>query len=138
MSLPKKQMIHIAEEMPTDSVFIQELFRLTQQAGYGMLEFGGKETVFIRMIEEMSELTQAMTKSMRQKEDLDNVKEEIADVENMLMMVKQAYNLETDQTVQNLRFLKLYREMCRLGKITEAERDSTMSYHIKKEGDDNE
>ncbi len=39
-------------------------------------------------MEEMSELIQALSKSIRGKENVDNIAEEIADVEIMLMQLK--------------------------------------------------
>lgn len=131
MALPKKYMIRIAEEIPIDGVFMPELYRLIQTAGYTTIEKGGKESVFVRSTEEMCELIEAMTKSMREKEDLDNIKEEIADVENCIAWIKYAYNLETDPTISKLQYLKMYRELTRLGKVSDSERTQKMQYLIK-------
>lgn len=48
----------------------------------------GKQPQIIMAMEEMSELIQALSKSIRGKENVDNIAEEIADVEIMLMQLK--------------------------------------------------
>jgi NTP pyrophosphatase (non-canonical NTP hydrolase) len=56
-------------------------------------EFGVKPQVDM-LIEEMSELTQALLKWRRGKDVMDNVHEEIADVEIMLAQIKTGLSLK--------------------------------------------
>lgn len=48
-------------------------------------------------IEEMSELTKALCKHNRGKTDLENIKEEIADVHIMLMQMLMLFNIDEEE-----------------------------------------
>lgn len=63
------------------------------------IEAYGKEAQLKMAIEEMAELTQAICKSFRGKENLDNIIEEIADVEIMLAQLKLIYKLKKNEVV---------------------------------------
>jgi len=52
----------------------------------------GEFPQIIMAMEEMSELIQALSKSIRGKTDVDNIAEEIADVEIMLMQMKHIFH----------------------------------------------
>lgn len=61
-------------------------------------------------IEEMSELAQAISKSIRDKEH--NVEEEIADVEIMLTQLKIMYNMEKVDEFRELKLKRLKGVVC--------------------------
>lgn len=52
----------------------------------------GKQSQLTMAMEEMSELTQALSKNLRGIDNVDNIAEEIADVEIMLMQLKQIFH----------------------------------------------
>lgn len=68
----------------------------------------GKEAQLKMVIEEMAELTQAICKSFRGKNNLDNLIEEIADVEIMLAQLKIIYEIDESE-VETWKGLKLFR-----------------------------
>ncbi len=74
----------------------------------------GKQPQIIMAMEEMSELIQSLSKSIRGKENVDNIAEEIADVEIMLMQLKMIFHCET--RVNSIKSDKTYRLEERLNK----------------------
>lgn len=58
------------------------------------IETYGVEVQLIMTFEEMAELTQAICKNLRGRDNLNNVVEEIADVEIMLAQVKMIFEIE--------------------------------------------
>lgn len=74
----------------------------------------GKQPQIIMAMEEMSELIQALSKSIRGKENVDNIAEEIADVEIMLMQLKMIFHCGT--MVNSIKSDKTYRLEERLNK----------------------
>lgn len=58
------------------------------------IETYGVEVQLIMTFEEMAELTQAICKNLRGRDNLNNVVEEIADVEIMLEQIKLIYDIE--------------------------------------------
>lgn len=63
------------------------------------IEAYGKDAQLKMAIEEMAELTQAICKSFRGKDNLDNIIEEIADVEIMLAQLKLIYKLNKNEVL---------------------------------------
>lgn len=61
------------------------------------IETYGKDAQLKMAIEEMAELTQAICKSFRGADNLDNIIEEIADVEIMLAQLKIIYSLNKNE-----------------------------------------
>lgn len=59
----------------------------------------GKDAQIKMAIEEMAELTQAICKSFRGVDNLDNIIEEIADVEIMLAQLKLIYKLNKNEVL---------------------------------------
>lgn len=74
----------------------------------------GKEAQLKTVIEEMAELTQAICKSFRGKNNLDNLIEEIADVEIMLAQLKIIYEIDESkvETWKGLKLFRLYTILC--------------------------
>ena len=60
----------------------------------------GEDAQMKMCIEEMAELTQAICKSFRGKEDLENIAEEIADVEIMLAQAKLIFKIDDNEIYQ--------------------------------------
>lgn len=58
------------------------------------IEEYGKDSQLKMAIEEMAELTQAICKSFRGKDNVDNIIEEIADVEIMIAQLKIIFEIE--------------------------------------------
>lgn len=72
------------------------------------IETFGKEAQLIMAMEEMSELIQALSKNMRGAENTDNIAEEIADVEIMILQLIEIFNCvesETDWYLKKLQRL---------------------------------
>lgn len=72
------------------------------------IETFGKEAQLIMAMEEMSELIQALSKNMRGAENTDNIAEEIADVEIMILQLIEIFNCvesETDWYIKKLQRL---------------------------------
>lgn len=63
------------------------------------IEAYGKDAQLKMCIEEMAELTQAICKSFRGVDNLDNIIEEIADVEIMLAQLKLIYKLNKNEVL---------------------------------------
>ncbi len=70
-----------------------EINEIYQQA----IETYGKDAQLKMAIEEMAELTQAICKSFRGKDNLDNIIEEIADVEIMLAQLKIIFEISQNK-----------------------------------------
>lgn len=77
------------------------------------IETYGKDAQLKMAIEEMAELIQAICKSFRGADNLDNIIEEIADVEIMLAQLKLIYGIE-QYKVDMHKSLKLFRLTQRL------------------------
>lgn len=61
-----------------------------------IIEEGGVVITKVCMIEEMSELTKELTKSLRGLERKKNILEEVAHVEMMLSMIKMIYDIDQE------------------------------------------
>lgn len=79
-----------------------------------VVEEYGKDAQLKMAIEEMAELTQAICKSFRGKDNVDNIIEEIADVEIMLAQLKIIFEIEPYK-VNIRKGLKLVGLMQKLG-----------------------
>ena len=72
------------------------------------IETFGKEAQLIMAMEEMSELIQALSKNIRGADNVDNIAEEIADVEIMILQLIEIFNCvesETDWYMKKLQRL---------------------------------
>jgi NTP pyrophosphatase (non-canonical NTP hydrolase) len=58
-----------------------------------ILNHYGQESQILKTIEELGELTTALSRSLNGREDIDNIAEEIADVEIMLEQMKRCYKI---------------------------------------------
>ena len=77
------------------------------------IEHYGKETQSIVVMEECSELVQAVSKELRGKSDKNHLAEEIADVYICLELLKQMYGI-TNSDIQNWIFAKRKRAVERM------------------------
>ena len=88
----------------------QELTRMNLQNA----DFYGADRQLNQLIEECGELIQAISKSLRGKEDTtNNIEEEIADVEIMLEQIRCLLNL-SEETINEIKISKVKRERNRI------------------------
>ena len=71
------------------------------------LEFFGDTSQKIMVIEEMSELTKELCKELRNRGNVENIADELADVEITLAQIKMIYNIH--DLVEQHRDFKLHR-----------------------------
>ena len=71
------------------------------------LEFFGDTSQKIMVIEEMSELTKELCKELRNRGNVENIADELADVEITLAQIKMIYNIH--DLVEEHRDFKLHR-----------------------------
>lgn len=71
------------------------------------IAFFGDESQKIMAIEEMSELTKELTKELRNRGNVENIADELADVEIMLAQLKKIYDIH--ETVERHKEFKLNR-----------------------------
>ena len=79
------------------------------------IEFFGATSQKIMVIEEMSELTKELCKELRDRGNVENIADELADVEITLAQIKQIYNIS--QTVEEHKDFKLRRLSAIMEKI---------------------
>ncbi|MBE6450746.1 MAG: hypothetical protein E7016_02145 [Alphaproteobacteria bacterium] len=79
------------------------------------IELFGITSQKIMVIEEMSELTKELCKELRDRGNVENIADELADVEITLAQIKQIYNIS--QTVEEHKDFKLRRLSAIMEKI---------------------
>ncbi len=79
------------------------------------LEIFGATSQKIMLLEEMSELTKELCKELRDRGNIDNIAEEVADVEIVLAQIKQIYNIS--EQVEAQKNYKLNRFSQRMAEI---------------------
>lgn len=79
------------------------------------LEIFGATSQKIMLLEEMSELTKELCKELRDRGNIDNIAEEVADVEIVLAQIKQIYNIS--DKVKEQKNYKLHRFSQRMAEI---------------------
>jgi len=84
------------------------------------LDFFGETSQKIMVIEEMSELTKELCKELRNRGNIENIADELADVEITLDQIKNIYNIH--QMVKEHRDFKLRRFAKNLAELKQKER----------------
>ena len=79
------------------------------------IDFFGFESQKIMAIEEMSELTKELTKELRNRGNVENIADELADVEIMLAQLKIIYNIH--ELVEQHKDFKLNRLAASIEKL---------------------
>lgn len=79
------------------------------------IEFFGETSQKIMVIEEMSELTKELCKELRERGNIENIADEIADVEITIAQIKNIYGI-TD-AVKKHRDFKLHRFASRIAEL---------------------
>ena len=81
------------------------------------IEFFGDTSQKIMVIEEMSELTKELCKELRERGNIENIADELADVEITLAQIKQIYNIH--KSVEEHKDFKLRRFAGRMKELKE-------------------
>lgn len=79
------------------------------------IDFFGTTSQKIMVIEEMSELTKELCKELRDRGNIENIADELADVEITLAQIKMIYDI--DETVEDHKDYKLRRFASRMDEL---------------------